>query len=84
MEYHDASPVDGARWTTTPPRATAPPRRCWIVKGTCSMVAEVLHAGVEATAHGEFMRAQGYGDDWTNIVGLRWDEPQRVSTPARP
>lgn len=27
-----------------------------------------------------FMRSMGYGDDWTNIVGLRWDEPGRVST----
>lgn len=27
-----------------------------------------------------FMQAQGYGDDWTNIVGLRADEPARVAT----
>ena len=27
-----------------------------------------------------FMAAQGYGDDWTNVVGLRADEPARVAT----
>lgn len=27
-----------------------------------------------------FMRAQGYADDWTNVVGLRADEPKRVAT----
>ena len=26
-----------------------------------------------------YMRSLGYGDDWTNIVGLRWDEPGRVA-----
>jgi len=26
-----------------------------------------------------FMEAQGYGDEWVNVVGLRWDEPDRVA-----
>jgi hypothetical protein len=26
-----------------------------------------------------YMRSLGYGDDWTNCVGLRWDEPKRVA-----
>lgn len=26
-----------------------------------------------------YMRSLGYGDDWTNCVGLRWDEPGRVA-----
>ena len=82
VEYHDASPVDGARWTTTLPRATAPPpsRRCWIAKATGLMVRmRFCTQELKLRPMREFMRAQGYGDDWTNIVGLRWDEPQRVS-----
>ncbi len=27
-----------------------------------------------------YMASRGYGDDWTNIVGLRADEPSRVAT----
>ena len=27
-----------------------------------------------------FTESRGYGDDWTNIVGLRADEPKRVAT----
>lgn len=27
-----------------------------------------------------FMQSRGYGDDWTNVVGLRADEPSRVAT----
>lgn len=82
VEYHDASP---GRWREVDyrtasrdgrPFAEMLDRKGHLPNGRMRFCTQEL----KLRPMREFMKSQGYGDDWTNIVGLRWDEPGRVST----